>query len=273
MSRSDSKVWEDFMQSEFVQSELKKIKKEAQAVDQWSVNMDRNKLYGPGADPKNTTTLSESAETMGVNAGGASMVGSGDSKALYTTKPAPVPGGEEQYADTTVEGLEDIQKAMMDVAMREPTGKPLGTQDNMPEKWDGIQAAGKATKPFTKQSQAYDPNNKGAADAAKAISQSFMGGHKMMEGEEPSLEQILSDLEKEEGEGSKDGSEEGEHMMAPEMMAMGAAKKKETVALLKELVKIANELDSQGQHEDASEIDAVIKSEVETLASSKKKTK
>lgn len=260
---NNSQAWEDFMTSEFVQGELKKMEKEAQA--QWSVNMDRNKLYGPAADPKNNTTLSESTETMGVAAGGGSIVGGGDSKALYTTKSAPTLGGEETYADTTVEGLEDVQKAMMDVAMRDATGKPFGTQDNMSEKWDGIQAAGASTKPFTKKSQAYDPNNAGSADAAKKISDSFMHGHKMMDktsDEDKTLEQILSELEGTEGEGPKDGSHE---------TAMASAnKKRETVSFLKELVKIANELDAQGQYDDAAEIDTVIKDEIKVLASKKK---
>ena len=274
MNRSDSQLWDTFMQSEYVQTELKKIEKTAQAPD-------RNKLYGPAADPKNKTTLSDSVETMGVAAGGASLVGSGDSKALYTTKSVAAPGGEEQYADTTVEGLEDIQKAMLEVAHREPTGGPFGTQDNVSEKWSGIAAAGKATKPFTKKSQATDSRDSDNA-AAQSIGNAFMGAkHMMGEGEdenehdehdsEPSLEDILADLERGQGvdEMHADMHDE-ESDSLQDMMARGSLKKKETVALLKELVKIANELDSQGQHEDASEIDAVIKSEVVALASKKK---
>ena len=275
MNRSDSKLWDTFMQSEYVQSELKKIEKKAQAPDQWSVNMDRNKLYGPASDPKNKTTLSDSTETMGVAAGGASLVGSGDSKALYTTKQVAAPGGEEQYADTTVEGLEDIQKAMLEVAHREPTGGPFGTQDNVSEKWDGIQAAGKATKPFTKKSQApqLSPTGvQGMKDAFKMMGEDEEDhDHKDHEDSEPSLEDILADLEK--GQGAEDmhaSLHDEESDSLSDLMARGSSKKKETVALLKELVKIANELDSQGQHEDASEIDAVIKSEVVALASKKK---
>jgi len=271
MNRSDSQLWDTFMQSEYVQTELKKIEKTAQAPD-------RNKLYGPAADPKNKTTLSDSVETMGVAAGGASLVGSGDSKALYTTKSVAAPGGEEQYADTTVEGLEDIQKAMLEVAHREPTGGPFGTQDNVSEKWSGIAAAGKATKPFTKKSQApqapqLDPGGvAGMADAFKMMDEDEEEDHEHDEHDsEPSLEDILADLERGQGvdEMHADMHDE-ESDSLQDMMARGSLKKKETVALLKELVKIANELDSQGQHEDASEIDAVIKSEVVALASKKK---
>ena len=179
-NRSDSKVWNEFMSSEFAQSEIKKMKKEAFGAD-----VDRNKLYGPAADPKNNTTLSESFETQGVAAGGASIVGGGDSKALYTVKSVPVPGGQEACADAVVEGLEDIQKVMMEVAMREATGKPFGTQDNVSEKWDGIQAAGRSIKPFSKAGQ-MNP----VADP-----EMMMAPMMEEEDENQSIEDILAELE------------------------------------------------------------------------------
>jgi hypothetical protein len=253
---SGSNVWSDFMASEYAQSELKKIEKQAQ---QWSVNMDRGPLYDK-ADPGNKTELSQSATTQGVSGGGGSMVGSEDRKPLYTMKTAPTPGGEEEYADTTVEGLEDIQSAMMEVAMKAPTGKPLGTQDNMPEKWDGMQAAGKArVKNFTKKADALMEaddfgHDEGHSDETQELDFS-----------EASLEQLLEEMNQEE-------SDEGHAISSHDLMeAMGSANKKKTVAFLKELVKIANELDQKGQHTEASEIDAVVKDEVQALLATAKK--
>lgn len=227
MSNKDSKVWEAFMNSDYVQSELTK-----QAQSQ-----DRSKLYD--VDPKNHTELSESATTQGVSAGGGSLVGSGDSKALYTMKAAPVPGDKNALV---VEGLEDRHKKMMEVAMKAPTGKQA------------------SLKGFTKQSQHM---------MGEHMMDKMMGEHmmdKMMEHEEldslleekkeehdhadKMVEEILADLEKEESE---------EH------------KKEATLDLLRELVKIANELDAEGEHEDANEIDLVLKEEVRTLAASLKK--
>jgi hypothetical protein len=163
---------------------------------------------------------------------------------------------------------------MLEVAHREPTGGPFGTQDNVSEKWSGIAAAGKATKPFTKKSQAPQLDPKGVAGMAHAFKMMGEGEDENEHDEhdsEPSLEDILADLERGQGvdEMHADMHDE-ESDSLQDMMARGSLKKKETVALLKELVKIANELDSQGQHEDASEIDAVIKSEVVALASKKK---
>lgn len=245
---SGSNVWSTFMESEYAQSELKKIEKQAQ---QWSVNMDRGPLYDK-ADPGNKTELSQSVTTQGVSGGGGSMVGSEDRKPLYTMKTAPTPGGEENYADTTVEGLEDIQSAMMDVAMKAPTGKPLGTQDNMPEKWDGIQAAGKAkVKNFTKQADSMMLDDESSEDEGLDFS-------------EASLEQLLSEME----EGEEDSHD---HLPSPHLMESMGSRKKKTIALLKDLVKIANELDQNQRYEDASEVDAIIKDEVQALLTAAKK--
>ena len=271
-NRSNSNVWADFMDSEYVQSELNKIEKSAQA---YSTNMDRNKLYN--VDPKNHTELSQSTETMGVSGGGGSLVGSGDSKALYTTKSAPVPGGQEEYADATVEGLEDVASAMMEVAMKAPTGKPLGTQDNMPEKWDGIQAAGKSSK-SVKKAQAPHMNPAGAAGMAAAFGK--QPGQKLMsemEMEDVGLEMEDEDHESHEHTHSDDESHDLEALL-DELESEGsergmslASRKAQTVSLLKELVKIANDLDLQGQHAEASEIDLAIKDEVKTLVSTAKR--
>jgi hypothetical protein len=182
------------------------------------------------------------------------MVGSEDRKPLYTMKSSPTPGGEETYADTTVEGLEDVHSAMMEVAMKAPTGKPLGTQDNMPEKWDGIQAAGKAkVKNFTKQADSMMLDDDSSDETSE------------LDFSEASLEQLLSEMEDEKEEEAPLPSE---HLFE----AMGSAKnKKKTIALLKDLVKIANELDQNHRYEDASEIDAVIKDEVQALLTAAKK--
>ena len=254
MSKENSKVWESFMNSEFAQEQLVKMEKQAQ--------VDRSKLYN--VDPKNHTTLNESVETMGVSGGGGSMVGSGDSKALYTMKKAPVPGGAEEYADAVVEGLEDIASAMMDVALREPKGGPFGSQDNSPEKWDGLQAAGKKNiKSFTKKAQELE-----------------------LHGDEgDSLESLLADLE---GEGHAESHSEEtlpEHDESLELhgdedaelesiladLDKVASTKRASMNMLKELVKIANDLDLAGEHEDAAEIDSVLKDEVKALIAAKKK--
>ena len=86
--------------------------------------------------------------------------------------------------------------------------------------------------------------------------------------EEVELDQILADLEEEEA-ASEESFEGGQPMM--DEMAAFAVNKKKTVALLKELVKIASELDEKGQYEDATEIDNVIKEEVQTLLTASKK--
>jgi hypothetical protein len=296
-------IWSSFMNSEYAQTELKKIEKKAQ---QFSVNMDRGPLYDK-ADPGNKTQLSQSETTMGVGAGGGSVVGNGDRKTVYTTKPAQVPGGEEQYADTTVEGLEDVHEAMLDVAHREPTGGPFGTQDNQPEKWDGIQAAGnaKAKYPVKKAQDSRDSSN----PAAQSIGNAFMGkkmmdngdGKMMMDEEEhetsyedKSLEEILAELDK----GSEDDyddqvvdvdgefhedkqshdldAEDFEDLtssddMEPVDSFLDKSAAKKTVSYLKELVKIANECDQKGLHEDASQIDAIIKDEVKQLVTARKR--
>lgn len=235
MSNKDSKVWEAFMSSDYVQTELTK---QAQSAD-------RSKLYD--VDPKNHTELSESATTQGVSAGGGSLVGSGDSKALYTMKAAPVPGDKNALV---VEGLEDRHKKMMEVAMKAPTGKQA------------------SLKGFTKQSQHMMGEHMMDKMMGEHMMDEKMMSEKAMDEELDSIldedykeheehdhadkmvEEILADLEKEESE---------EH------------KKEATLGLLRELVKIANELDSEGAHEDANEIDLVLKEEVRTLAASLKK--
>lgn len=245
---SNSKIWENFMQSEFAKSEISKIEKKAQ---HFSDGRDRDPLYS--VDPGNKTQLSQSATTQGVNAGGASNVGSGDRGPLYQTTPAAVQGGAEQYADATVEGLEDVAKAMMDVAHKAPTGEPRGSQDNQSESWAGIQAAGSdQVKNFAKTAQ--DMGHGG----------DHMMSEMMDSDEDVSLEQILSELEAEE-KGEEEAHEEDDYMMSE------AANKKKTVALLKELVKIASECDEKGLHSDADEIDSVIKQEVQTLLAATKK--
>jgi hypothetical protein len=304
MSNNGS-VWTDFMSSEYAQNELKKIEKKAQ---QWSVNMDRGPLYDK-ANPGNDTTLSQSVTTQGVSGGGGSMVGSEDRKPLYTTKSAPVPGGEETYADATVEGLEDVHSAMLEVAHKAPTGKPLGTQDNKPEKWEGIQAAGskKAKQLLKKAQDMFDEADEVEEDEANEVeedeeaklppeeaeesvedmidSEDHDNEDKVDiseveglfdsydsyedESEDESLESILAELESEDSHGGM-----------PMMDKMGdehpvtASTTRKTVAILQELVKIANDLDANRQHADASEIDAVLKEEVQTLiASAKRKRK
>lgn len=191
------------------------------------------------------TQLNPTVETQGVNAGGASMVGNEDRGPLYTTSPAPVPGGQEQYADAKVEGLEDVAKAMLDVAMKAPTGGPLGTQDNMAEKWDGIAAAGGNVQQFTKTSN---------EEAAKDFMKGFSGTPMMEDSSETELNQILNELEAEE-----------------EGFTAEASKKKETLATLKELYKVANDLDQLGQYDDANAIDDVLREQVKELVASKKK--
>lgn len=253
MSRKDSKVWESFMNSPFAQEQIGKMEKQAQ--------VDRSKLYN--VDPKNKTELNKSVETMGVSGGGGSMVGSGDSKALYTMKKAPTPGGAEEYADTVVEGLEDIASAMMEVAMREPKGGPFGSQDNSPEKWDGLQAAGKKNvKSFTKQAHELELHGEEGSD----------------------LESLLADLSKEDEADEAHEAHEG-HEHALELagdedselesiladLDKVASTKRASMNMLKELVKIANDLDLAGEHADAAEIDSVLKEEVKALIASKKK--
>ena len=95
---SNSKIWDEFMDSEYAQSQLQKTAE----VDPYSV------------DPGNKTELNKSVETHCVAPG---------AKDKYTTKPAPTPGGAEKFADPVVEGLEDIHNQMMAVVNREPTGK------------------------------------------------------------------------------------------------------------------------------------------------------
>jgi hypothetical protein len=285
MSNNGS-VWTDFMSSEYAQNELKKIEKKAQ---QWSVNMDRGPLYDK-ANPGNDTTLSQSVTTQGVSGGGGSMVGNEDRKPLYTTKSAPVPGGEETYADATVEGLEDIHSAMLEVAHKAPTGKPLGTQDNKPEKWDGIQAAGsKKVKQLLKKAQdmfdgdgelppeaedlesvedmigTEDHDDEDKVDISE-VSGLFDSYDEEEEDEDESLESILEELESEDSHGGMPMMDK----MGDEHMATASTTRK-TVAILQELVKIANDLDANKQHADASEIDAVLKEEVQTLLASAKK--
>lgn len=242
----DSKIWEAFMGSDYAQEQLATLEKKAQATD-------RNKLYN--VDPKNKTELNKSVETMGVGGGGGSLVGSGDSKSLYTLKKTPTPGGLEEYADTVVEGLEDVQSAMMEVALRDPKGGPFGSQDNSPEKWEGLQAAGRGVKPFTK----------------KADNELELTGD-----EDKELEDLLKSL-----------AGPAEEMMVEETMEVPAeaaddmesavedlnkvANKTATLNMLKELVKIANDLDAAGDHANAAEIDAVLKDELTTILASKKK--
>lgn len=286
-------IWSAFMNSEYAQSELKKIEKRAQ---------DRGPLYS--VDPKNKTQLSQSETTKGVSSGGGSVVGNGERKTVYTTKPAQVPGGEETYADPTVEGLEDIHEAMLDVAHREPTGGPFGTQDNQSEKWDGIQAAGHAKAKYpTKKAQAPQLDSKGVEGMKDAFK--MMGDGKMMMDDEheeeehssyedKSLEEILAELDKgseddhddeavdvdgefHEDKNSNDldaedfeGSNSSDDMEPVDSFFDKNASKK-TVAYLKELVKIANECDQKGLYEDASQIDSIIKDEVKTLVTAKKK--
>jgi hypothetical protein len=249
--------------------------------------MDRGPLYDK-ANPGNDTTLSQSVTTQGVSGGGGSMVGSEDRKPLYTTKSAPVPGGEETYADATVEGLEDVHSAMLEVAHKAPTGKPLGTQDNKSEKWEGIQAAGsKKAKQLLKKAQDmfeeaelpseeaeesvedmidsedHDDEDKVDISEVEGLFDSYED-----EEEDESLESILEELESEDSHGGM-----------PMMDKMGdehpvtASTTRKTVAILQELVKIANDLDANQQHDDASEIDAVLKEEVQTLIASAKKRK
>lgn len=267
MSKSNSNIWETFMQSEFAQKQLEKIEKKAQ---HFSDGRDRDGLYNVA--PASDTQLGQSVTTQGVNAGGASMVGSEDRGPLYTTTPAAVPGGQEQYADATVEGLEDTAKAMMDVAMKAPTANPRGSQDNHPESWDGIQAAGNSQlKNFTKSAQDMMMDKEGGE---------HMMAEMMASDDDASLEKILSELE-EEGKEEEDKDEEaipsvmisGDKMMEAEHMMHEASSKKKTIALLKELVKIATECDEKGLTKDANEIDAVIKSEVKTLLAASKKLK
>ena len=254
-TRSPSNIWKDFMNSEYAQKELSKIEKTAQ---QWSVNMDRGPLYD-NVSPSGSgqtypeTQMNPTTETQGVNAGGASMVGSEDRGPLYTTSPAAVPGGQEQYADAKVEGKDDIAKAMMDVAMKAPTGNPMGTQDNNSENWDGIQAAGAKVQQFVKAAQdlGIDP------EKAQQFMQGFSGTPMMEESsDEATLDQILEELEAEE--------EGGFELDA-------SSKKKETLATLKELYKVANELDDLGQYEDANAIDDVLREQVKELVVAAKK--
>jgi hypothetical protein len=85
------------------------------------------------------------------------------------------------------------------------------------------------------------------------------------EEEDASLESVLEELEGEDSHGGmpmmdKKGDE-------PETTSTT----RKTVAILQELVKIANDLDANQQHADASEIDAVLKEEVQTLLASAKK--
>lgn len=252
--KSTTNVWKTFMESDYARQELDKIEKKAQ---QYSVNMDRGPLYD-NVKPTGTgqtypeTQLNPTVETQGVNAGGASMVGSEDRAPLYTTSPAGVPGGQEQYADPKVEGLDDVAKAMMDVAMKDPTGAPHGTQDNMPESWDGIQAAGGAkVKSFLKEGQDVDPQK--AADFIEGFSGSPMMEQSSESGEDE-LNAILNEIETEEAQ-----------------TVEASSKKKETLATLKELYKVANELDQLGQYEDANAIDDVLREQVKELVTAKKK--
>lgn len=236
-NRSESQVWEDFMGGDYAQSEIQRIKKSASGQD-------RNKLYN--VDPKNKTELSESVKTMGVSSGGGSIVGGGDSKALYTTKSSPVSG------DSTVEGLEAIHDAMMEVANRTPTGKQ-----------------GNSLKQFTKagQMQMMNPMMNPMMSPEDEEETLDLNGD---EGDD--LESILAQLEEEDSEDSEDSESLHEPLASRHLhTASLAAKRADAVSLLKELVKIANDLDAQGQHADAAEIDAVIKDEVKTLAASKKK--
>lgn len=243
-SRSPSNVWKDFLNSDYAKNELNKIEKTAQ---------ERGPLYD-NINPTGSgqtypqTQLNPTVETQGVNAGGASMVGSEDRAPLYTTSPASVPGGQEQYADPKIEGKDDIAKAMMDVAMKAPTGGPLGTQDNSPENWDGMKASGTNVKPFAKTSQNLDP------DKAKDFMKGFGGVPMMDEDTDADLDQILSELEAEE-----------------EGFTTEASKKKETLATLKELYKVANELDQLGQYDDANAIDDVLREQVKELITASKK--
>jgi hypothetical protein len=238
--KTKSKVWDDFMSSEFAQKRLEK-----QAADRSEYNV----------DPKNKTVLNPSVETKGVNSGGASMVGSGDSKALYTTKPVSVPGGAEKYADPVVEGLEDIHNAMLDVAHSTPTGKVAGT------------------KPFMKAAQFEDE----MSDEIEVV-----------EDEDKLIEQFLTDLESEDDEDDQQqdlvslleqqdvedqfAPEENEVELVEEQEGLGSVMaSKKTLLILKELVASADELDAAGRTEDADVLDAVIKQELQTMVTASKK--
>ena len=256
MSNSNSKVWEDFMSTEFAQRKLEQLKKEAQSAD-------RSKLYS--ADPKNKTELSKSTETMGVSGGGGSLVGSGDSKSLYTLKSSPVPGGAEDYADAVVEGLEDVHSRMLEVAHKEAKGNPKGTQDNKSEKWEGLQAAGNTVKSFTKSAMEDEMKHEEAKHEMSHEEMKHEMGHAEMKHEMDDdhgkeVDEILEMLKEHVAEEKEHHTEE-------------LAKHVGNVSLLQELVKIANDLDAQGSHEDANEIDAVIEAETRNLLASLKAKK
>lgn len=281
MSNGNSKVWEDFMNTEFAQRKLEQIKKEAQSAD-------RDKLYR--VDPKNKTELSKSTETMGTSSGGGSLVGGGDSKSLYTLKSTSVPGGAESYADAVVEGLEDVHARMLEVAHKEPKGNPKGTQDNKSEKWEGLQAAGNAVKSFTKSAMESEMAHEMDDEAEHKEEQyeddsehdnKFEEMLKMLKQHEDKdksehddeFEEILKMLKEHEDEDKKH-TDEMSHEMSHEMkheMAKDLEKSAGNVSLLRELVKIANDLDAQGNFEDASEIDAVVEAETKALIASLKK--
>lgn len=270
-----SNVWRDYMSSKFAQevlAELDSAKRVKKAQAQFSDGRDRDSLYdvGPGMEP---ASLGASVETMGVSGGGGSMVGSGDSKALYTMKNVSVPGGQESYADGVVEGLEDKAKAILDVAMRDPTGKPFGDEGNQSLKWDGIAAAGKSVKPFTKQSATLAGNPVSGTGGMPGGGSQMMGDGSMMMGcsmhgeecqEECDLKDLLGD-EDEDMAGDEGMDDMSGGMDLESLLTSASTRSRKTVALLKELVKIANELDLEGAVQEANEIDAVIKTEVAAL--------
>lgn len=249
-----SRVWTDFMSSPYAREVLAALKKEKEASfnkegqSAYSVNMDRNQLYDVGW---HENYLAPSTETqVSTGAGGGSNVGSGERKHLYDVPQGATMGGEEAYASPVVEGKEDIAKQMEEVARRNPPhGRPHGTQDNMSEKWDGIQAAGANVKPFTKEGQNVDPQK------AKQVADSF----------KDSLGMEAETCEEEESEDSAFDLDSLLDKLASDETEVQTGAPDQATSLLTDLVQMADELDSEGKFEAAAEIDQAIVAEVKAI--------
>lgn len=260
--KSNSKTWDDFMSSAFV---TKALEKTAQAEgNEYSVT------------PASSTELGKSVTTQGVSAGGASMTGGAeDSKALYTTSPAALAGNAEQYADATVEGLEDVAKAMMDVAMSTPTGevkeagsrKSIKTAQDMGEfsdddYLDDLFKADLSDEDVTQTDDEYLTSLEDEALSGPISSEEETEAFSS----EPTIEDS-SDTDLAEMFEKDEASDE----FSFDDFSTASAEKRKTFATLIELVKVADECDALGLHNDANDVDSVIKDEIKSLITAAKK--